>query len=149
MRSNEPTLRALHAQAQFEIVAAGAAVAHAVAHSSSAERETNYWVRRCDVTARQLRRTVKRPRANPVLLDTLGRLYRGATRELYVSEATLVAAQQHEQSARDRLAEIRCRERAIGRALRVERHKESLRQQTFEGALQDDLWLLNAWRVRI
>ena len=148
MKSNEPALRAVRAQVQFDIVAVGAEVAAAAARSARELRQHTALTKRCDGIVRELRRAVRRQRINPALLDAMGRLYQVERGALQETDSRLAAAAQREQQIRGVLVELRSRERALDRALQMERRKQSVRQHALECTRLDDSWLQHTWRTQ-
>jgi len=146
MSSSESTLRAVRAQVQFELAETAAAVAEAATRSANAQAHVTVATERCNCAAGELRGAMSRVQVNPPLLHAMRRLYQLEQRILQEWQERLLAAEQHEQQARTKLAGVRNRERSLERALEVERRTRQRRQQTLDGLRADDLWLQHAWR---
>lgn len=146
MRSNEPALRAVRTQLQFELVQSAAEVAQAATLSAGAKDEVTTFKHRCESAAHELRVGMGRARVNPALLAAMRRMYHAEQLALRRSQAQLDTAEEREQQARSVLAGLRNQERSLDRALQAERHKRRLRQQAIDMVAADDIWLQHAWR---
>jgi hypothetical protein len=146
MPSNEPALRAVLTQAQFELAQTAAEVAQAAALSGRAQQQVSVVTERCESAASELRGVALRSLINPALLQTMHRLYRAEKSALHEWQTRLAAAQEREELARAELAAVRNRERSLERALRAERRKQQQKRQALDLIQADDMWLQRVWR---
>lgn len=145
MTPDERALHALRIQLQFEMLQAGAEVAHATTVSSRAQQQVAELTQCCESIVSELRNAMQRVQINPALLDAMRRLYRAERQSLQVAEVRLRAAREHEQRLRAALTGLRNRERSLERALQAERRKGFLKQQAIEIVRADDMWMQRAW----
>lgn len=147
MSSIEPALRAVRSQVQFELTEVAAQVAQASDRTERAQSEMSVCKHRCLAAAEGLRTATGRARINPPLLQAMSRIHHSEQLLLRQCEEQLSFAQREEEQARNRLAELRNRERSLDRALLAERRKRKLKEQAIEMIVADDLWLQHAWRT--
>ena len=98
--------------------------------------------RRADILLRELRQVLGRTPLNAALLDTMRRGHRVDQAELREWQGRRIAAQHHEQQAR----ELRNQERSLERALQGEQRKQQARIQAWDLVQADELWLQHSWR---
>lgn len=146
MSSNEPVLRVVHAQVQFEVAQLSGEVAQATLIANREQRQSDELRQSCNAVAHELRSVMGRPRINPALLDAVRRLYQGECQKRQAAQVRLYAAQLREQKARDALARLRNQQRSLERALQADRRKEQMKHQAFEISRADDMWQQHAWR---
>jgi hypothetical protein len=144
--SNEPVLRAVRTQVQFELAQAAAEVADATARSGQARQQAAALAQRCDAVARGIRDAMNEEPMNPALLQAMRRAYHSEHIALRDWQARLSVAGQREEQARIVLAGLRNRDRSLERALQAERVKRDRRRQAQEMVLADETWLQHTSR---
>jgi hypothetical protein len=148
MNSNERTLRAVGTQVDFELAQAGAEVARSAALCATAQQQVDTLVRRCESATREMRRVQDRSAINPALFATVHRLLNVELHALDGAQTQLAGLTEREQRARQVLADVRNRGRAVQRAIEAEQRSQRMKQQARDFIISDDLWLQQQWRGR-
>jgi hypothetical protein len=145
MTPAERSLRALQAQAQFELAEVATAVAQAAHASECALAKASAFTQRCEDAASSVRAALTRAQIDAPLVDATHRIHHAEHRALRTCNADLAVARRHERQLRDTLAFARSRERSIERALKAEQRKQAAKRRARESIIDDELWLQRSW----
>jgi hypothetical protein len=141
MSCTERALQAIRSQLQFELLQAAADLGRAVSESTRRRQDSEELLRGCTGTLAELRAALRRPMPNPLWLQTLQRWYQRQQQAAVAAQAQAAAALEHERRARQRVAELRNRERSLDRACDAELRKQRRRRMVIAQARNDDWWL--------
>jgi hypothetical protein len=147
MASREAALRALHAQADFEVVGMGSKLAAAAARCAEAGQRAHQASAQRAALLAELRRLQGAGAINPAVVGSLRLAYRAALEHERAASDERVQAASAEAELREALAALRHRSRHLERAAQREAASTAAARSASEGARLDDLWLAGHWRT--
>jgi hypothetical protein len=141
MAPREIALRALQAQAEFDVMGKSGELANASEHRLQAQRRVTEAAHVRQALLAELRRLMAGGALNPAVMGSIRHGYRAEVRQEQAMQENLSNAVANEDERRQELAALRHRAQQIERAAKDEAAATAAARRQREAAQLDDLWL--------